>query len=197
MTLIESPIGLTKEIAPHYEQVGKRRRIAGYTATVKDGETVVYSEIHASYHTAEIAADTFVYDLLSSDLVISATALDAGEPDDGGECPDGGEDCPDGCPTHGRCETQLDAAWRAYQAGALTWPDVQAIQDNRMPRCPEHNRPAKIYIDGRPTCAQCVAPKALAVGADEPEDDDSGVTWGSKYPRKEVQPTPNHNQSRA
>lgn len=53
-------------------------------------------------------------------------------------------------------DTQLAAAWRAYKAGAMDWSDVQAIQASLMPRCADHDRPAVIFLDKRPTCPQCM-----------------------------------------
>lgn len=86
-----------------------------YTLTI-DGD---YKGSYATYHAAEVAADTYIYDLLNSDLVHAAGELDApvehdnalaaeyGDSDDaelerypgeGDGCP---ETCPDFCPDHG------------------------------------------------------------------------------------------------
>lgn len=49
----------------------------------------------------------------------------------------------------------LDAIWRAVRAGALTWDDAQALQDNTMPLCARHQRPAKIIVHGNAQCERC------------------------------------------
>jgi len=52
----------------------------------------------------------------------------------------------------------VDALWRGVKAGALTWDDVQALQDAIYPRCEAHpDRAGKGLIDGRRLCEDCFA----------------------------------------
>ncbi len=40
-------------------------------------------------------------------------------------------------------DSLLDIADRAHKAGALTWEDVQAVQDWKFEPCPKHGKPMK------------------------------------------------------
>lgn len=56
-------------------------------------------------------------------------------------------------------DTLLDAADRAYRAGALDWRDVQAVQESLMPDC-QHCGAAhagRVRVEGTPLCASCLA----------------------------------------
>jgi hypothetical protein len=55
----------TRTIDPHFETIGKRRKFIGYLAELRDGEILLHSQVYDSYHTAEVALDGIVYDLLS------------------------------------------------------------------------------------------------------------------------------------
>ncbi len=48
--------------------------------------------------------------------------------------------------------TWLDLADKAHKAGALTWEDVQAVQDWKFDPCPKHGKPMKAIG----LCEDCV-----------------------------------------
>lgn len=61
-------------------------------------------------------------------------------------------------------DTTLTEAWRRYKAGQCDFSEVQAAQDNLMPRCAPHDTPTSVtfvtIIDGKrtliPVCARCL-----------------------------------------
>jgi hypothetical protein len=54
-------------------------------------------------------------------------------------------------------KTRLERAQQRYDAGEITWADVQAVQANLMPRCVfcKGGRPAPAYWNEQPACADC------------------------------------------
>ena len=73
---------LTREINPEFESIGKRRRMVGVRAIIRDGETVIYNRVHSTYSQAEIACDAYVFEALED---LSACG--------GFGCVDGCSDC--------------------------------------------------------------------------------------------------------
>jgi hypothetical protein len=55
----------TKEIAPHFEIDGKRRKLTGFDGILRDGDTVIHCREYRSYTEAETQLDLLTYELLS------------------------------------------------------------------------------------------------------------------------------------
>jgi hypothetical protein len=93
-----------REISPAYETIGKRRRLAGYEATLIDADgTIIHCQDYPTHHDAEVALDQRVYDLLNDQSSVAPV------------CPTcGGEgDCPD-------CDPLPDLATDLYNVVCLT-----------------------------------------------------------------------------
>jgi len=54
-----------REINPHFEQVGKRRKLTGYDGMLFDGDELIHCREYSSYHEAEVKLDA-----LSTELTI-------------------------------------------------------------------------------------------------------------------------------
>lgn len=55
----------TKTIDPHFETIGKHRRLTGYIGTLRDGDTVIHSQEYSTNSQAEHALNALSYELLS------------------------------------------------------------------------------------------------------------------------------------
>lgn len=55
----------TKEIAPHFEIIGKRKKLTGFDGVLRDGEQVIHCQEYRTQSDAEIQLDLLTYELLS------------------------------------------------------------------------------------------------------------------------------------
>lgn len=54
----------TKTIEPAFKQVGKRRKLNGYTGELHDGKTLISCMLYGTYSEAKIALDALAFELL-------------------------------------------------------------------------------------------------------------------------------------